>query len=546
MFTRTRASSRLRLTGVMTCLIIAVCTAYVGAQEPIVRPQQVTKWDKTTDICIVGFGLAGASAAIEAKRVDPGASVLVLEKMDKKFSGGNTRASGQTILIPDPKDVDKFTAYIKACNEPNSLPDEYLDWMINQWTTELLPFLEEVAASADYEVGYVGGGPLRWQKVTEFEDLPGSDFNACSASLRAKGSLGFEVGGVMNGFEKAVWKLPVEIMYETPAIALVQDPLTTAVVGVIAKKANGETIAIRANKGVILACGGHSNNMYINQNFWGADSMYTCGTPANTGDALPMLMAAGAKMWHMRNQTQSGGNWLGIKVPDFEATFIREFSMKGKSWIEVAADSTRFYDESRSYHRQHEKYKDFGAYVDLRHWQLQPTHLIFDEATRKAGPIVTGWLSWPITTYGYKWSKDNSVEVTKGWIVKADTIEELAAKINRDPKALKATIDKWNSMCATGKDSEYGRDPKTMSAILAGPFYAVEIVPTLVATTGGAERNTNSQVLSWSGKPIPRLYEAGELGAYIPNLYQNGTFLADAIFSGRAAAKHALTLEPLQ
>jgi len=161
-------------------------------------------------------------------------------------------------------------------------------------------------------------------------------------------------------------------------------------------------------------------------------------------------------------------------------------------------------------------------------------------------PIVTGWLSWPITTYGYKWSKDNSVEVKKGWIVKADTIEELAAKINRDPKALKATIDKWNSMCATGKDSEYGRDPKTMSAIVAGPFYAVEIVPTLVATTGGAERNTNSQVLSWSGKPIPRLYEAGELGAYIPNLYQNGTFLADAIFSGRAAAKHALTLAPLQ
>ena len=144
MFVGTRASSRLRLTAAMTCLIIAACAISVGAQEPIVRPQQVTKWDKTTDICIVGFGLAGASAAIEAKKVDPSASVLILEKMDKKFSGGNTRASGPVILIPDPKDVDKFTAYIKACNEPNPLPDS-TQLMIKQWTTELLPFIEEVA-----------------------------------------------------------------------------------------------------------------------------------------------------------------------------------------------------------------------------------------------------------------------------------------------------------------------------------------------------------------------------------------------------------------
>ena len=79
-----------------------------------------------------------------------------------------------------------------------------------------------------------------------------------------------------------------------------------------------------------------------------------------------------------------------------------------------------------------------------------------------------------------------------------------------------------------------------MTKIENGPFYAVEITPTLVATTGGAKRNTKSQVLDWNDEVIPNLYEAGELGSYVSNLYQNGVFLSEAIASGRAAAQTAL------
>ena len=78
-----------------------------------------------------------------------------------------------------------------------------------------------------------------------------------------------------------------------------------------------------------------------------------------------------------------------------------------------------------------------------------------------------------------------------------------------------------------------------MEPIDTAPFYAVGITPTLVATTGGAERNVKAQVLDWNDNPIADLYEAGELGSYVSNLYQNGMFLAEAIATGRAAADTA-------
>ncbi|MBQ7785237.1 MAG: FAD-binding protein, partial [Clostridia bacterium] len=149
------------------------------------------------------------------------------------------------------------------------------------------------------------------------------------------------------------------------------------------------------------------------------------------------------------------------------------------------------------------------------------------------------WLSWPTTTEGYMWTSDNLAEIEKGWIIKADTIEELAAKIGRDPEQLKATIEKWNADCAAGVDSEFGRNPEKMAPIDTAPYYAVSITPTLVGTTGGAKRDTAGRVLDWNDQPIAGLYEAGELGSYFSNLYQNGTFLSEAMLSGRAAAQTA-------
>ncbi len=526
----------------LLALVMTLTLATASAGTWVRADSTVENWDREVDICIVGFGLAGAATAVEAYDIDSETDILVLEKMPVEQAGGNSIASGQTFIVPssDEEELEKFREYLTACGEPNDIPEEYMDFLTYEMADQL-PWIQGVVSEVGYEVGYVGGGELQWGAlVVEFDTFPGAGFEGTSAHIRAIDGPSFEYGGVWRAFALATELREIEVAYETPATALVQDPITGEVLGVIAEDADGNEIAIKANKGVVLACGGYENNIDMQRDFHGMDEVGTSGTPGNTGDGIKMLMEAGAQIWHMNNQTQSGGFWLGIKVDEFESTFLRNFTMPAGSWIEVDADSNRFYDESYGYHRQHMKYVEYGRYVDLPHERALPVHLIFDETTRTAGTIVTQWLSWPITTDGYVWSSDNQAELDKGWIVQADTIEELAVLIDRDPDELVATIEEYNAMVDAGEDTLYGRDITTMEKIENGPFYAVEMIPSLVATTGGAKRDTNSRVLDWNDEPILGLYEAGELGSYVSNLYQNGVFLSEAIVSGRAAAQHIL------
>ena len=500
--------------------------------------QNIETWDREVDYLVVGFGLAGAAAAVEAHDIAPDAEILVLEKMPESLAGGNSIASGQTFLVPAQEAVPTLKTYLYNCNLPNPIPDEYLTWLC-QGFADQLPWVQAVAESVDYEAGYVGGGELKWgSMVVEFDSFEGSTFDGCSAHLRKIGST-FENGGVWRCFDLACQARDIEVAYETPAVSLIQDPFTKEVFGVIARQADGTEIAIKSRKGTLLACGGYENNLTMQRDFHGMDMVYTAGTPGNTGDGIKMLMEAGAQIWHMKNQTQSGGFWLGIKVPEYESTFMRNFSMAGNSWIEIDAQGERFYNEAYGYHRQHMKYMEYGRYVDLPHERALPVDLIFDEKTRAAGSIASQWLSWPTTTEGYMWTSDNLAEIEKGWIIKADTIEELAEKLGRDAATLQATIDAWNAACDAGVDEAFGRDPEKMDKIDTAPYYAVSITPTLVATTGGAKRDTAGRVLDWNDEPIPGLYEAGELGSYVSNLYQNGVFLSEAMLSGRTAAQTA-------
>ena len=99
-----------------------------------------------------------------------------------------------------------------------------------------------------------------------------------------------------------------------------------------------------------------------------------------------------------------------------------------------------------------------------------------------------------------------------------------------------------NAGCARGVDEEFGRNPATLQPISKPPFYGIAMVPAIVCTGGGARRNIESEVLDHAGKAIPRLYEAGELGSMFSNLYQNGSYLTEAMISGRAAGRNAAGL----
>lgn len=497
-------------------------------------------WDKEVDVVVVGFGLAGAATCVEIADIAPDSPVLLLEKMDEAQSGGNSIASGQTILNVWPDDLELFRDYLWEMGKPNNIPREWFDW----WTQEMVnqsDWIEQVAKSVGYWYR-----PNKYGSVTmEFPDFPGANYRARGDCLVTYPYTVSQPGGSYKAFRDVVKQLKnVEIMYETPAIALIQDADTKEVYGVTAQNKDGSTFNVRANKGVVLACGGYENNLEMQRDFHGMDIVYTAGTPGNTGDGIKMLMEAGAKIWHMKNFTQSGGIWIGVKVPDYESTFERNFFYKNGGWLEVDATGNRFYNESKKWHKQHMKINENGHWIDMATYRALPIHWICDQKTFENDTVVTTWMAWPVSPLNYEWSADNSVELEKGWIIKADTIEELAEKIGRDPATLRATVDRYNEMCAKGVDEDFGRDIETMAPIEEGPFYSVELTPCVVATTGGAVRNPKSQVLDWNENVIPHLYTAGELGSYVSNLYQNGTFLNECITSGRAAAQDIYGVEP--
>lgn len=168
--------------------------------------------------------------------------------------------------------------------------------------------------------------------------------------------------------------------------------------------------------------------------------------------------------------------------------------------------------------------------------------MIFDEVTRQANCLIMKIMTWNTIVEGYDWSDDNSDEVKSDWIVRADSIEELAAKLGRDPATVARTVSEYNAACAAGHDARFGRNPQTLQPIAQPPYYAIEVIPGVVCTGGVARRNIESEVLGHDGSPIQRLYEAGELGSMFSDLYQNGSYLTEAMISGRAAGRNAVKL----
>lgn len=154
----------------------------------------------------------------------------------------------------------------------------------------------------------------------------------------------------------------------------------------------------------------------------------------------------------------------------------------------------------------------------------------------------------PAALGGYDpWSEDNSVEINKGWIKKADTIEALAAAIGRpiDAATLEATVETYNGYCVAKTDKAFSRAASSLAPIKTPPFYALPLYPGLVSTVGGPVINEKSQVLDPDGNPIPRLYAAGSNGSIVTRVYSvTGGNIGGCMASGRISGRNAAAETP--
>ena len=487
--------------------------------EMDVQSQLPEEWQGQADVVVVGYGCAGATAAITAH--DLGAGVLLLEKAPRGQEGGNTRVAGQGYLTPSAP--EKAMRYLKALCGPYAIPDD----MIRVWA-------EETCQNNDWFKS-IGGDPQEHQHQPvgiEFPEFPGSD------SVHK-----FHHGPVVGYsetwkvFERAVEGRQINILYETPGRQLIQNPITKEILGVRAEQ-KGRPFYVKAKRAVVLTCGGFENNQEMIRTFLpDLPCCYPLGTPYNEGDGVTMAMEVGADLWHMNN---FAGPSLALKVPEFRAAFslvpLNFASARPGGMIVVGADGRRFSDEKHK--TSHGKIKVSGRWTHLP--VPCPMFMVFDHTLFSAGPLhdKEPRHNWNPIVEAYGWSADNSIELAKGWIQRADSLEALAGQIGHDPAVLLETVNRWNASCASGKDTEFGRT-KMLAPIERAPYYTLELVPAMLNTQGGPRRNTKSQIVRPDGRPIPRLYSAGELGSLYSFLYQGTGNIGECMAFGRIAGRNA-------
>lgn len=483
-----------------------------------------TEWDVEADVVVVGFGAAGMAASVMAHEL--GAKVVLLEKAPEGKEGGNTRVAGQGYL--NTSSVDGGIAYLTALCGHWKVPEA----MVRVWA-------EEMTRNNDW-LRSLGGDPQEHQHPPagiEFPDLPGAD---CVHKFHDGPTYGYSL--TWKRFERLVKERPIRILYETPARQLIQNDTTKEILGLWAQQGD-RRIAIKARKAVVLTCGGFENNQEMIRNYLpGVPYCYTSGSPFNEGDGITMALSVGADLWHMNNYA---GPSMALKVPEVPTSFSMQATHYSKEIaggaIVVGPDGRRFCDEK--FKTRHGKVPVNGRWLPLP--TPCPMYMIFDHTHFSAGPLYdkTPSHGWTQIVEKYEWSADNSAELAKGWIKRGDSLAALAAVIGVDAATLEDTVGRWNHACAARNDVEFGRR-LMLNPIANGPFYAVELSPSMLNTQGGPRRNEHAQIVRPDGTPIPRLYSAGELGSIYSNLYQGTGNLGECLAFGRIAGRNAVTLQP--
>lgn len=484
--------------------------------------QQLRQWDDEADVVIVGYGFAGVAAAIVAH--DAGAKVLILEKAPERYKGGNSRVSGNGIFWPD--DIEKAKIYFRAMSTGHM--ENISDAMLQTWAAEMhanRAWLEQL-----------GWNPFPYGRA-EFPNLPGAE--CVHRFVHGPGPVG-EPRLWYDVTEPAIGARKIRVFYEALATALVRH--NHEILGVVASR-NGKNTHVKANRAVILACGGFENDEALIRNYLThIPRAATLGSPYNTGDGVRMALAVGADLWHMDN---AAGPILLFKAPGHPvATMIR---MPTTNFIFVGRDGTRFAAEGPPL-----AMSKHGKILRGDRWQTLPCPLpifmIFDENFRKAGGIGGKYsgerMGWDAAFGVYDWSIDNGREIDKGWIRMANTVRDLAAALQLSSDRLEQTVLRYNSFASEKRDLEFGRAPNLLGIIETPPFYGMELTPTFLNTQGGPRRNEYAQIVDSTNTPIPRLYSAGELGSIYGAQYNGGGNIGECIAFGRIAGSHAAMQRP--
>lgn len=260
-------------------------------------------------------------------------------------------------------------------------------------------------------------------------------------------------------------------------------------------RCRGTSRPLRAGATLIATGGFEWNAEMMARHFPGA--MQFLGTPrGNEGDGQRMAEAAGAELARMTeaNITPAIPAWYEGAVHGMPVPYHAE-----PNTIVVNRHGRRFVDEL---------IMNIGEVLNQRDADGMPSHLpafvITDKPYLRAAPLVRLFS-----------------RLSPGWMVRADTIAELAGRIGVPADALEASVARYNELCAGGVDLDFGRGKTRahqkadkrkrlgLSPIVTPPFVAIRFNRSIMSTKGGPRTNEHGQALRPDGTVIPGLYSAG-------------------------------------
>ncbi|HLS23150.1 MAG TPA: FAD-binding protein [Pseudogracilibacillus sp.] len=533
------------------------------------------KWDLETDVVVLGSGGAALSAAILA--ADQDADVVMLEKSDQ--IGGTTAFSGGIPWIPMNRymkeigvedsfeEAKKYITHLTGNKEPDP---ELVDVFINKGA-EMIDYFHENTplrfsvprGYGDYYADNPGGkregrsldpqpfslnelGEEWSEKIRRNPIFPpltleeggaadpmDIDFNIVGERMEKNiTTMGRALAGALF---KAVLDRGVDVHIETPGRELVMND-DGEIIGVVAEK-DGEDFFIGARKGVVIATGGFEWNKDLVASFLKGRVTHPQSPAHNEGDGLIMAMEVGAALANM-----SEAWWSPAFVDPTVEYEGRVYNLidqprAGANSIIVNKLGKRFVNEGSTYMDMPKAFYEYDQTTQT-YPNEPPVYLIFDQQVKDRQLIAT-------VVPG---------EDAPDWLPQADTIEELAEKIEIDPEQLKETVERFNENARNLEDPDFHKDKLffgqmgtgfqgaegTIGPIEKAPFYAMPIYFGALGTNGGPKINEHGQVINVRGKVIPGLYAAGNaaMGVLGPAYPGAGGTIGPAMTFGYLAGIH--------
>jgi tricarballylate dehydrogenase len=433
---------------------------------------------------------------------EAGASVLILEASPKEWRGGNSQHTRNLRCMHDaPQDV-----LVDAYPEEEYWQD--LLKVTGGQTNEKLArmVIRESSSCRD------------WMRKHGVHFQP-----PLSGTLHVARTNAFFMGGgkaLVNAYYASAEKLGIDILYDSPV-----DDLEIKDGKFIAAKVGDKRYAGNA---CVLGCGGFESDRKWLREAWGqnelgewpADNFLIRGTRYNMGVVLKVMMREGADT--MGDPTQAHCVAIDARSPLYDGGICTRIDCVSLG-IVVNREGKRFYDEGEDFWPK--RYALWGRLVALQPGQI--AYSIID--VKSVGRFMPAVF-------------EN---------IKADTLPELARKLDLDPEVFMQTINEFNAACQPGTFDHTIQDDchtkgltpeKTHWAlpIEKGPFYGYPVRPGVTFTYFGLTTDEKASVF-FDGKVSPNMFAAGEINAgnVLGKGYTAGVGMSIGTAFGRIAGTQA-------